>query len=123
MSTSTTTERLARLAAFAGNAALLLAAWFALVVVVTPLLPPGLPVAAVFASTTVPSELPQGVRILDWQPDRIQVVSDRAGLAFELYRRGAWLVMPLGNASCLGFTRAVPKTDGAANMRKTSQSG
>ncbi len=123
MSTSTTTERLARLGAFAGNAALLLAAWFALVVVVTPLGPPGLPLAAVFPSTTAPSALPQDVRILDWQPGRIQVVSDRPGLALELYRRGAWLVMPLGSPSCLGITRATPEVEGVADMRKTSQSG
>jgi hypothetical protein len=123
LSTSTTTERLAQLGAFAGNAALLLAAWFALVLVVTPLLPPGLPLAAVFPSTTAPSGLPQYVRILDWQPNRIQLVSDRPGLALELYRRGAWLVMPLGSASCLGITRAMPEAEGAANMRRTSQGG
>jgi hypothetical protein len=98
---------MARLAAFAANAALLLASWFALVLIATPLLPPGLPLAAVMPANARLDELPADARILDWQPGRAHLISDRRGLALELYRHGAWLVMPLGNASCLAITRTV----------------
>jgi hypothetical protein len=106
LSTSTTTDRLARFGAFAANATLLLAAWFALMLIATPFLPPGIPVAALLPSSAALAELPQDARILDWQPGRAHLISDHQGLALELYRRGAWLVMPLGNASCLGLARA-----------------
>jgi hypothetical protein len=106
LSTSTTTDRFRIIRAFAANSALLLASWFALVLLVTPLLPPGLPLAALMPATARLDELPPDARIMDWQSGRIHLISDHRGLALELYRHGAWLVIPLGNASCLGIARA-----------------
>ncbi|MBO9395838.1 hypothetical protein J7400_04035 [Shimia sp. R9_2] len=79
---------------------LLLFGWLGILGAVTLLTDDAPAALVVFPSQDFLERMPKDVAILSASPFSVTLASENAGLAIQLYQKGAWLVLPAGLQGC-----------------------